>query len=209
MLSIFFKILKKIFLTNVRPSTNILLMTYYLFSYESYRMALCWTDIIHNERDGISTHHHQHLDCLLNCLVRHRSKKTSKVHVTGLWEGNPPITGGFPSQRASNTEKVSMWWHHHEILRNIMAFIKVIDSTCCIALHNKESKLPNEPRFSLFGLAKPWFNKNGWISSNLMSFHLTLLIRGLFHKFHKILEMWNKNGTAVTSAKHYHDAKWP
>ena len=28
-------------------------------------------------------------------------------------EGNPPVTGGFPSQRASNTENISIWWRHH------------------------------------------------------------------------------------------------
>ena len=39
-----------------------------------------------------------------------RSKKTSKFHVTGLPGGNPPLTGGFPSQRASNMENVSIWW---------------------------------------------------------------------------------------------------
>ena len=35
--------------------------------------------------------------------------KTSKLRVTGLCEGNPPVTGGFPSQKASSTEKVSIW----------------------------------------------------------------------------------------------------
>ena len=47
---------------------------------------------------------HRCLDCLLNRLFRWRSKKTSKLHVTGLCEGNPPVAGGFPSQRASNME---------------------------------------------------------------------------------------------------------
>ena len=32
-------------------------------------------------------------------------KKTSKLHVTGLCEGNSPVTGEFPAQRASNAEK--------------------------------------------------------------------------------------------------------
>ena len=64
----------------------------------------------HNERNGVSNH--QRLDCLLNRLVI-RSKKTSKLRVTGLCEGNPPVTGGFPSQRASNAENVSIWWRHH------------------------------------------------------------------------------------------------
>ena len=27
-------------------------------------------------------------------------------------EGNPPVTGGFPPQRASNAENVSKSWHH-------------------------------------------------------------------------------------------------
>ena len=41
---------------------------------------------------------------LSNRLLRRRSKKTSKLRVTHLCEGNPPVTHGFPSQRASNTE---------------------------------------------------------------------------------------------------------
>ena len=61
----------------------------------------------HNERDGVSNH--QPRDCLLNRLFRRRSKKKSKLRVTGLCE-NSPVTGEFPSQRASNTENVSIWW---------------------------------------------------------------------------------------------------
>ena len=54
-------------------------------------------------------------DCLLNPLFRRRSKKTSKLRVTGLCEGNPPVTGEFPAQRASNAENVSIWWRHHAV----------------------------------------------------------------------------------------------
>ena len=64
----------------------------------------------HNERDGVSNH--QRLDCLLNRLFRGRSKKTLKLRVTGLCERNPPVTGGFPTQCASNAENVSIWWRH-------------------------------------------------------------------------------------------------
>ena len=46
---------------------------------------------------------------------RLRSKKTSKLHVTGLCEGNSPVTGEFPAQRASNAENASIWWCHHGI----------------------------------------------------------------------------------------------
>ena len=48
------------------------------------------------------------LRCLLNRLLGTRSKKTSKLRVTGLCEGNSPLTGEFPSQRASNAENVSI-----------------------------------------------------------------------------------------------------
>ena len=65
----------------------------------------------HNEQDGISNH--QCLDCLLNCLFRPRSKKTSKLCFTGLCEGNSPVTNEFPSQRASNVENIPIWWCHH------------------------------------------------------------------------------------------------
>ena len=51
--------------------------------------------------------------CLLNRLFRYRSQKTSKLRVTGLCAGTSPLTGEFPSQRASNAENVSIRWRHH------------------------------------------------------------------------------------------------
>ena len=67
-----------------------------------------------NERDGVSNHQHHH--CLLNRFFRSRSKKTSKLHVTGLCVGNSPVTGEFPSQMVSNAEKVSIWWRYHDTI---------------------------------------------------------------------------------------------
>ena len=66
------------------------------------KIALRWR---HNGRDGVSNH--QRLYCLLNCLFRHRSKKTSKLRVTGLCAGNSPGIGEFPAQKVSNTENVT------------------------------------------------------------------------------------------------------
>ena len=66
----------------------------------------------HNGRDSVSNH--QHHDCLLNRLFRRRSKKTSKLRVTGLCAGNSPGTGEFPTQMASYAENVSIWWRHHD-----------------------------------------------------------------------------------------------
>ena len=65
----------------------------------------------HNERDGVSNH--QPHDCLLDRLLRRRSKKTSKRRLTGLCVGNSPVTDEFPAQRASNAETLSIWWRHH------------------------------------------------------------------------------------------------
>ena len=65
--------------------------------------ALQWR---HNGHGGVSNH--QPHDCLLNSLFRRRSKKIWKLRVTGLCEGNSPVTGEFPAQRASNAENVSI-----------------------------------------------------------------------------------------------------
>ena len=65
----------------------------------------------HNGRDGVSDH--QPHDCLLNRLFGCRSKKTSKLRVTGLCAANSPMTGEFPAQKTSNAENVSIWWRHH------------------------------------------------------------------------------------------------
>ena len=65
----------------------------------------------HNGRDSVSNHQPRYR--LLNRLFRRRSKKTSKLRVTGLCVGNSPGTGAFPAQMASNAENVSIWWRHH------------------------------------------------------------------------------------------------
>ena len=66
----------------------------------------------HNEHSGVSNR--QPHGCLLNRLFRRRSKKTSKLRITGLCAGNSPGTGEFPAQRASNAENASIWWRHHD-----------------------------------------------------------------------------------------------
>ena len=73
----------------------------------------------HNGYNGVSNH--QPHDCLLDRLFRRRSKKISKLRVTGLCEGNSPVTGEFPSQRASNAENVSIWWRHHVLIMFVKA----------------------------------------------------------------------------------------
>ena len=66
----------------------------------------------HNERHGVSNQ--RHIDCLLNRLFMRTHNKTSIPRVTGICEGNPPMIGGFPPQRASVAENVFIWWRHHD-----------------------------------------------------------------------------------------------
>ena len=74
-----------------------------------------------NGCDSVSNH--QPREYLLSRLIRRRSKKTSKLRVTGLCAGNSPVSGEFPAQRASNAENVSIWWRHHVVLK---CFVVVI-----------------------------------------------------------------------------------
>ena len=74
------------------------------------------------------------LTILYNRLFRRRSEKTSKLRVTGLCAGNPPVTGEFPAQMASNAENVSIWRRHHvqdgicegEVLQRRTVFMIII-----------------------------------------------------------------------------------
>ena len=104
-------------LCRVRSWNNALRCMSYVFNHAfeqkwctfSVYASLLWRQ---NERHGVSNY--RRLDYLFNGLCRWGSKKTSKRRGTGLCEGNSPVTGEFPSQRASNAENVSIWWRHHE-----------------------------------------------------------------------------------------------
>ena len=74
------------------------------------KYALQWR---HNGLDSVSNHQPHH--CLLSRLFGRRSKKTSKLRVTGLCARNSPGTGEFPAQMASYAENVSIWWRHHGV----------------------------------------------------------------------------------------------
>ena len=53
----------------------------------------------HNERHGVSNHHH--FDCMFSGFVQVQIKENIKASCQ------------WPSQRASNSENVSIWWRHH------------------------------------------------------------------------------------------------
>ena len=58
-----------------------------------------------------------------------RSKKTSKLRITGLCAGNSPVTGEFPAQKAGNAENVFIWWRHHApaMVTEAPIFVSVIE----------------------------------------------------------------------------------
>ena len=69
-------------------------------------------------------------DCLLNCLFRCRSNKSSKLRVTGLCDGNSPGTCELSTQMASNAENVSIWWRHHVTWSNYLARCRQVYDHC-------------------------------------------------------------------------------
>ena len=94
------------FVFSAKPLSE-LMLPYCYFDPEE-ETSLRWR---HNGLDSISNH--QPHDCLLNRSFGRRSKKTTKLRVTGLCVGNSPVTGEFPAQMASDAENVSIWWRHH------------------------------------------------------------------------------------------------
>ena len=47
-------------------------------------------------------------------FVQAQIKENIKVPRHRLCEGKSPVTGEFPSHRASNAENFSIWWRHHD-----------------------------------------------------------------------------------------------
>ena len=87
-------------------------MTTDSFSHRDNDLSLQWR---HNERDGVSNH--QPRDCLLNCLFRHRSKKTSELRVTGLCAVNSPHKGPVTPKMFPFDDVIMIWnlfneWSH-------------------------------------------------------------------------------------------------
>ena len=100
---------------------------------------------------------------LLAPFVQAPSKKTSKLRVTGLCEGKPPVTGGFPSQRARNAENVSIWWRHHECTPG------------CFPLRTHWEHGIREPSCSLFCMVCTLY---AYISSNDSITYNAAVVRG-------------------------------
>ena len=93
---------------------------FYRNTHVTNRPTLQWR---HNEHNGASNN--RRLDGLRNRFFRRRSKKASKLRVTGLCERNSPVTGDFPTQRASNAKNASIWWRHHKLYHSKRIFLSM------------------------------------------------------------------------------------
>ena len=86
-------------------------------SCRSLLSVLCLITATSNDCHGILNY--QSIECLFNHLFRLKTKEHQRSALLALCGGNPPLTSGFPSQRASNTENVSIWWRHNVLICSI------------------------------------------------------------------------------------------
>ena len=75
-------------------------------------------------------------------------KKPSKLRVIGLCEGNSPVTGEFPAQRASNAENVSIWWRHHAVRS------RFIWDSLCLPISNIGKRYTTHPKLGPMAAVK-------------------------------------------------------
>ena len=97
----------------------------------------CSLQWCHKWRDSVSNH--QRLYCLLNRLFRRRSKKTSKLRVTGLCEGDLPVD---TPHKGLVTRKLFLF-DDVIVFTKPSQFLQVSGMTNCLNLkHFVESGLP-------------------------------------------------------------------
>ena len=104
----------------------------------------------------------------------HITKKTPKVHIVDLCEGNPAVTSGFLSQRTSNAEIVSMAWRLH-----IRAVVHVFYCGFTRSIQDNfiEPENNTEEKRSIYEIHKNWkynhnktkMNKTKWDTLFLMA----------------------------------------
>ena len=138
----------------------------------------------HSECDGVSNH--QRLDGLLNHLFRRGSKKTPKLRVTGICEGNSPMTVTSPTKgqwRGKCFHLMTSSWLNgklqtHLILLNIFAIICLL-----IVAHFPHTIISPILWFSLIAHnANIWSDENSVII-NFFNTHFAFFACGLFTTF--------------------------
>ena len=93
----------------------------YPFSHAVKHMFSNYITVTSHDRHGTSNHRQLHC-CSTVCSRAHQRKHQSSA-LLALCEGNPPVTGGFPTQWASNGESVSSCRHHNPFVCYKYTFI--------------------------------------------------------------------------------------
>ena len=98
-------------------------------------------------------------------FVQPHIKKTSKLLITGLCEGNPAVTDGILSQRASNAENISIWWRHHGMHENPPHIML----SNILAHRGHKHMAPWRPTINLINLISPQRGSDHHVLDHLIS----------------------------------------
>ena len=71
------------------------------------------------------------------------TRKYQSSTLLGLCNGNPLVTGGFPSQRAKNARRISIAVTHNVMITSLLRYVCAGMSSCIAAYFTLQSWLPN------------------------------------------------------------------
>ena len=137
-------------------------------------IPLCSLQWRHNDHNGVSNH--QPHRCLLNGLFRRRSKKTSKLRVTGLCVGNSPGPVNSPHKgpvtwKMFPFDDAIMCMGHRAHVRNLTNHLNSIHHICLI-----------QPIFQ--GNYSGWLSEHGRIPLSCPGTLVVTCVAILIHKLH-------------------------
>ena len=148
-----------------------------------------------DEHDGDSNH--RRLDCLRNRLFRRKSKKTAKLRVTGLCEGNSPVNGPvtrkvFPfgdviMRIQPNILWLNRQWHVPRwqcVTRKLIGlsyFWKEIPFGWGCLIIDVELRNHRTKNWRLFGCP---IKTQFWMTSHLCADQLQIISQTISYKFH-------------------------
>ena len=113
---------------------------------------------------------HWQFNCLLNSFLWMITKKHQNSVLLALCQENPPLTDGFPSQRANYVESISMLWCHHDLKSpGILSWCFICPPSpiyqCCI-VHRATNMAATHSQVidsSFLRWLAIWWRKQSWI----------------------------------------------
>ena len=113
--------------------------------------------------------------CSTVCSGADQSKHQSSASLA-IYGGNSPVTGGFPSQKANNAERVSMWWRLHGRIRFCCCCMR---NPCVILwsaiIHNKVNANTCACEFEIVSV---------FVCEAILPVYLWLYMEILYHYYH-------------------------